>query len=70
MKMQKELINGYNAIVIFDDTTKEYTVMFDGDGGAFISDKDINVAKLKFAEAMLFGEQIVKLYKFKNGSTK
>ena len=51
----KKKINKWDSVVIFDEIEKQYTICFDGDGGAIISNKDYENAEKKFIEAMKIG---------------
>ncbi len=67
--MERAKIDKWNSIVHFDETENVHTILFDGAGGAVISDPNLSKAKKKFIEAMHLAESVDKLINFRrNGS--
>jgi len=50
--LEKRTIGGYFATVYFDAYERRYTIAYNGEGGAIISDYNIVDAEKKFIEAM------------------
>ena len=60
----KENIGGFDAIIHCDDQNDMYTVSYDGDGGAVITNQDLRIAKKDFVQSMQLASSLVKLKRF------
>ncbi len=61
----KEKIGDWSALVYWDIDNNQYTIAYNGEHGAVISDKILNIARKKFTEAMQLAEAVKKLGIFK-----
>jgi len=64
--MTRKKIDKWDAIVLFDEIHKVYTIYYDGIGGAIISDKDLEIAEKKFAEMMELAKAVRKVLSLDN----
>jgi len=64
MLVEKKKIGKYEAIILKDDIEDQYTITYDGIGGAIISNKDKDVAEKKWKDAMALSDAVYKLNKF------
>ena len=57
--IERRKIGKWNAVIVNSDEL--YTISFDGEGGAIVSDESLEVAERKFVDGMLAADFIQEL---------